>query len=101
MVLSEDRGTAPHHVDLHVDIWPQCGHQRLWQSTAMAECRGDSIKDVMGFGECLGKGNLGLTLPETNTFAPKNGWLEDEMFLLGSGLFSGAFAVSFRECSCT
>ena len=38
------------------------------------------------------------TLPETNTFAPKNGWLEDEIFLLGRlGLFSVAFAVCFRE----
>ena len=31
--------------------------------------------------------------------APKNGWLEDYPFLLGPGLFSGAFAVSFRECT--
>ena len=29
--------------------------------------------------------------------APENGWLEDDRFLLGFGLFSGAFAVSFRE----
>ena len=38
----------------------------------------------------------GLTLPETNIFAPKNGWLEDDPFLLGPGLFSGAM-VSFTE----
>ena len=31
----------------------------------------------------------GLTLPETN-IAPENGWLEDDPFLLGPGLFSGA-----------
>ncbi len=37
-----------------------------------------------------------ITLPETN-IAPKNGWLEYDPFLLGFGLFSGAFAVSFRE----
>ena len=37
-----------------------------------------------------------FTLPETN-IAPENGWLEDDRFLLGPGLFSGAFAVSFRE----
>ena len=37
-----------------------------------------------------------FTLPETNIFAPKNGWLEYEPFLLGFGLFSGAFTVSFR-----
>ena len=38
------------------------------------------------------------TLPETNSkFAPENGCLEDKPFLLGPGLFSGAFAVSFRE----
>ena len=39
------------------------------------------------------------TLPETNIFALENGWLEDDSFLLGPGLFSGAFAVSFRECT--
>ncbi len=32
--------------------------------------------------------------------APENGWLEDDPFLLGPGLFAGAFAASFRECSC-
>ena len=38
------------------------------------------------------------TLPETNIFAPENGLLEYDPFLLGHlGLFSGAFAVSFRE----
>ena len=31
--------------------------------------------------------------------APENGWLEDDPFLLGFGNFSGAFAVSFRECT--
>ena len=31
--------------------------------------------------------------------APKNGWLEKKSFPIGeAGLFSGAFAVSFREC---
>ena len=31
------------------------------------------------------------TLPETNSeFTPENGWLEDDPFLLGFGLFSGA-----------
>ena len=30
------------------------------------------------------------TLPETNIFAPENGWLEDDPpFLLGFGNFSG------------
>ena len=38
-----------------------------------------------------------ITLPETKV-APENGWLEYDSFLLGPGLFSGAFAVSFREC---
>ena len=41
-----------------------------------------------------------ITLPETNIFAPENGWLAYDRFLfLGFGLFSGAFAmfaVSFR-----
>ncbi len=30
------------------------------------------------------------TLPETNIFAPENGWLEDNPFLFGPGIFSGA-----------
>ena len=33
------------------------------------------------------------------TWHLKNGWLEDDPFLLGFTLFSGAFAVSFREGS--
>ena len=37
-----------------------------------------------------------VTLPETD-IEPENGWLEYDRFLLGPGLFSGAFAVSFRE----
>ena len=37
-----------------------------------------------------------FTLPETK-MAPENGWLEYDRFLLGFGLFSGAFGpVSFR-----
>ena len=45
------------------------------------------------------------TLPETNShFAPENGWLEYDRFLLGPGLFSGANCyVSFRglfPCIC-
>jgi len=38
-----------------------------------------------------------VTLPETNMFAPANGCFEDYPFLLGPGLFLGAFAISFRE----
>ena len=42
------------------------------------------------------------TLPETNEFLHLkidiNRWLEYDRFLLGP-LFSGAFAVSFRECN--
>ena len=34
------------------------------------------------------------TLPETNIFAAVNGWLEDDGFLLGFGLFSGDMLVS-------
>ena len=47
---------------------------------------------------CLEK--IGLkgknTLPETN-MAPENGMVGRSDFLLGPGIFSGAFAVSFRE----
>ena len=36
-------------------------------------------------------GTLTYTLPETNSeFTPENGWLEDDPFLLGPGLFSEA-----------
>ena len=37
-----------------------------------------------------------LTLPETNIFAPENGWLEDDRFLLKWALFRGE-NVSFGE----
>ena len=33
-----------------------------------------------------------------STVAAENGWLEDEVSFWGPSLFSGAFAVSFREC---
>ncbi len=39
----------------------------------------------------------GLPSLKLTAKAPENGWLEDKPFLLGPGLFSGAFAVSFRE----
>ena len=43
-------------------------------------------------------GTNGFTLSETNIFAPENGWLEDDPFLLGSRpIFRGEIAVSFRE----
>ena len=39
------------------------------------------------------------TLPETNIFAPENGWLEDDPFLWGrlGPIFRCELAVSFRE----
>ena len=37
--------------------------------------------------------------PKKTNIAPGNEWLEYYSVLLGPGLFSGAFAVSFRECS--
>ena len=40
------------------------------------------------------------TLPETNIFQPENWWLEYDRCFLGFGLFSVAFAVSFREGKC-
>ena len=36
-----------------------------------------------------------ITLPETNIFAPENGWLEDDPFFLG-GPFSRAM-LNFRD----
>ena len=39
-----------------------------------------------------------FSTPETNIFAPENGWLEYFLVSFWDGLFSGAFAVSFREC---
>ena len=44
---------------------------------------------------CAQKCHAG-TLLKTN-IAPENGWLEYDPCLLGFGLLSGAFAVSFRE----
>ena len=41
------------------------------------------------------------TLPETKIFAPENGWLEYDCFLLGPGLLSGAMLALgrvFRVC---
>ena len=38
-----------------------------------------------------------VTLPETNIFAPENGWLEYDPFLLGFGEFFQGRFVSFRE----
>ena len=59
------------------------------------------VSNIFFFGA---PGNNGLivgnngTLPKTNSkFAPTNGWLEYDPFLLGFGLFSGALVVSFRE----
>ena len=37
------------------------------------------------------------TLPQTNSLPLTKWWLGDKPFLLGFGLFSGAFAISFRE----
>ena len=34
------------------------------------------------------------TLPESNIFAPENGWLEDDCFLLGRLYFQGLCLVS-------
>ena len=39
------------------------------------------------------------TLPETNIFAPKNGWLEYDSFLLGRPIFRGEVLVSGRVTS--
>ena len=36
--------------------------------------------------------------PWNQQLAPENGWLAYDRFLLGPSLFSGALAVSFREC---
>ena len=41
-------------------------------------------------------GFVSLTLPGIK-LAPENGWLEYYDFLVGFGLFSGTFAVSFRD----
>ena len=33
------------------------------------------------------------SLPETNSFAPENGWLEEDSFPFEMGLFSGAYLL--------
>ena len=39
---------------------------------------------------------LNLVVPSLKQLAPESGWLEDDPFILGYGLFSGQ-SVSFRE----
>ncbi len=41
------------------------------------------------------EGMMVVTLPKTNIFAPKNGWLEDEFPIGALPIFMGY--VSFRE----
>ena len=43
--------------------------------------------------------NSGFTLPETNIFAPENGWLEYSFSFGAQPIFRGKLAVSFRECT--
>ena len=45
------------------------------------------------------KAQILFTLPETNILAPENGWLQKKIVSFWETLFSGAFAVSFREGS--
>ena len=39
---------------------------------------------------------LMISFPKTNSKRPKNGWLGDDPFILGPGLFSGTMLVSGR-----
>ena len=52
----------------------------------------------MGIGHCSKLlqlvGPLPVALPETNIFAPGNGWLEYKPFLLGWPIFRGELLVS-------
>ena len=43
--------------------------------------------------------SIPTTLPETNIFAPKNGWLEYYFPIGFRPMFRGKLAVSFRECN--
>ena len=67
---------------------------RLLQTAELAEAKGIRCEVVD-----LQLGTPGnqevFTLPETNIFAPENGWLEYFLVSFWDGLFSGAFAVSF------
>ncbi len=93
---------CPSNSRIHL-VWPPpCNNDHQDYETCLV---GDSKRNLHFPLESQGGGHIQrierpsiITLPETNVFAPENGWLEYDRFLLGPGLFSGALAVSFREC---
>ena len=57
----------------------------------------DEFLDIHNFNHlCKGFSELGIPSLKLQ-LEPENGWLQYDRFLLGSGLLSGAFTVSFRE----
>ena len=56
--------------------------------------------DLISWGHDKRKTQKIVYPPWNSHFAPEDGWLEYDCFLLGPGLLSGAFAVSFWECNC-
>ena len=53
-----------------------------------------SINQICFFSSCHLQYLQRITLPETNIFAPENGWLEHYIVSFWDGLFSGAMLVS-------
>ena len=65
----------------------------------IAQAGNQSASKMQRFNVCFDlKHNKKPTLPETN-IASENGWMVGILVSVWDGLFSGAFAVSFRECS--
>lgn len=46
---------------------------------------------------CLEMTTHAIQMTSNDIFAPENGQFEDDPFILGFGLFSGALAVSFSD----
>ena len=86
---------------IHVNLSSLLSPLHLQASTARRQAGGfdDNIGETSDLGnKTRPPCEWAKTLPETNHFAPKNGWLEDDLrFLLGRlGPFSGAMLVSGR-----
>ena len=73
--------------------------QRTWDNAGGAFQIGVSNIGTVIFSKQKPFGEKWCNFPEANIFAPENGWLEYVGILVSfwDGLFSGAFAVTFRE----
>ena len=78
-------GSAPHR-----------RHSGCWAISSMC-ARPEKFQQGVIVSQVFSGCKIWLTLPETTSeFTPENGWLEDDPFLLGPDLFSGAMVVLGR-----